>query len=63
MLCLSGAACLGHWVHVWRAGLRVMAAVNLALAPFLLAFLLIYFFMKVGGGGAHRAWAQPGRLV
>lgn len=29
------------------AGLRIVAALNLALSPFLLVFLVIYFFMKV----------------
>ena len=39
--------------------LRLLAALNLAVSPFLLLFLVIYFTMKVG----HRqGWGRKGRL-
>jgi autophagy-related protein 9 len=37
-----------------RRRLRLLAALNLAVSPFLLLFLLIYFTMKVGAGAGWR---------
>lgn len=42
-----------------RARLRTAAAINLALSPFLLLFLVIYFFMK----HAERFYHSPGARV
>jgi hypothetical protein len=47
--------------------LRLLAALNLAVSPFLLLFLLIYFTMKVGGssgvGGRGGGGGQAGQSL
>jgi len=40
----------------WRGVCRIMAILNLVVAPFVLVFLLIYFFMR----NAEKFYHQPG---